>query len=487
MTLLLLIAAASPAWALDVDGASNGATTGDPSAFTRIGSPETGDAGDWDVGLLLDYADAPLAEQLPTGRAPVVDALGTARLGGAYSFGGLRVDAALPVHVGADTAGAFLAPGDARIGAQVGVPGVPGLAFHAAGFLPTGADARYVGGPPRLLAEAVVGREFGPIGVVAQAGAIAAVPETTRNLTTSSGPVFGVGAAYRVNPLLSVGLELSALGQWGVASVPVEATLSGRTRLTSGLWATAGAAAGVTDGIGAARWRVIAGFGWSARPHTAAVDAAARAQIESELDRDGDRIPDRLDVCPDQPETVDGFTDDDGCPELDGDGDGVPFDRDACPTEPMLPEQDPRTDDGCPREVAPKEDYLVIPDVVFFREGRATLLPSAIPVLTAVRDTMQAHPEMPLFLIEGHANTNGPDAYNRRLSDARAFTVMRWLVAHGVDAARLMSRGYGEARPMPGQDPAQALIVNRRVEFRVLTVSGIPEDARRIDVPTDVK
>lgn len=480
-----LLLLALPAWALDVDGAASGATTGDPTAFSRIGQPGAGDAGDWDVGLLLDYADDPLAEVLPSGRAPVVDALGTARLTGAYSFGLLRLDGALPVHVGADTAGTFLATGDTRIGAQMAVPGIDGVALHVAGFLPTGADAHYVGGTPRMLAEAIGGRELGPVGVAATVGLEVAVPQTTRNVTSAAGPVLGLGAAYRVNPLLSVGLELSAQGPWAGAAVPVEATLSGRARLPSGLWATAGAAAGVTDGIGAARWRLLAGFGYSARPHAAALDAAARAQVESELDRDGDHIVDRLDVCPDQPETVDGITDDDGCPELDGDGDGVPFGRDACPTEPILPEQDPRTSDGCPHPVAP--DYITIPDVVFFREGRSTLLPSAIPVLTSVRDTMLAHPEMPLFLIEGHANTNGPDAYNLRLSDARAWTVLRWLVAHGVDPARLMSKGYGEARPMQGQDPAQALIVNRRVEFRVLKVEGIPEDARHLDVPADVK
>ncbi|MFO7654453.1 MAG: thrombospondin type 3 repeat-containing protein [Candidatus Krumholzibacteriia bacterium] len=51
-------------------------------------------------------------------------------------------------------------------------------------------------------------------------------------------------------------------------------------------------------------------------------------------DRDGDGIPDRRDACPDSPEDLDGFQDDDGCPDLDNDLDGVPDLRDAAPLEP---------------------------------------------------------------------------------------------------------------------------------------------------------
>lgn len=65
-------------------------------------------------------------------------------------------------------------------------------------------------------------------------------------------------------------------------------------------------------------------------------------------DRDGDGIPDKKDKCPDQPETINGIDDTDGCPEiLDRDKDGIPDDKDQCPDHPetingFLDE------DGCP-------------------------------------------------------------------------------------------------------------------------------------------
>jgi outer membrane protein OmpA-like peptidoglycan-associated protein len=64
-------------------------------------------------------------------------------------------------------------------------------------------------------------------------------------------------------------------------------------------------------------------------------------------DRDRDGVPDKTDGCPDQPEDVDGFQDDDGCPDLDNDGDGLADKDDKCPdlAEDVDGFQD---DDGCP-------------------------------------------------------------------------------------------------------------------------------------------
>jgi hypothetical protein len=48
-------------------------------------------------------------------------------------------------------------------------------------------------------------------------------------------------------------------------------------------------------------------------------------------DRDDDLVKDKDDACPDVPEDVDGFEDEDGCPDEDNDGDGVPDVVDAAP------------------------------------------------------------------------------------------------------------------------------------------------------------
>jgi outer membrane protein OmpA-like peptidoglycan-associated protein/opacity protein-like surface antigen len=66
-----------------------------------------------------------------------------------------------------------------------------------------------------------------------------------------------------------------------------------------------------------------------------------------DLDNDGDGIPDALDKCPNLAEDKDGFQDEDGCPDLDNDGDGIPDSRDKCPN--LAEDKDGFQDeDGCP-------------------------------------------------------------------------------------------------------------------------------------------
>jgi outer membrane protein OmpA-like peptidoglycan-associated protein len=64
-------------------------------------------------------------------------------------------------------------------------------------------------------------------------------------------------------------------------------------------------------------------------------------------DRDRDGILDEVDACPDVPEDLDGFQDQDGCPDPDNDGDGVLDSVDHCPAIPE--DRDGFEDaDGCP-------------------------------------------------------------------------------------------------------------------------------------------
>jgi OOP family OmpA-OmpF porin len=68
---------------------------------------------------------------------------------------------------------------------------------------------------------------------------------------------------------------------------------------------------------------------------------------EPDRDSDGDGLPDKLDACPQQIETVNGIDDQDGCPEQDPDGDKLVTGSDKCPdrAEDFDKFED---DDGCP-------------------------------------------------------------------------------------------------------------------------------------------
>jgi outer membrane protein OmpA-like peptidoglycan-associated protein len=88
----------------------------------------------------------------------------------------------------------------------------------------------------------------------------------------------------------------------------------------------------ITSGI-EPRWRMFISIGWNG------------VLIDSDRDRDG--ILDRRDACVSVREDIDGYEDEDGCPDPDNDRDGVPDSLDKCPKEPE--DMDGFEDsDGCP-------------------------------------------------------------------------------------------------------------------------------------------
>ncbi len=66
-----------------------------------------------------------------------------------------------------------------------------------------------------------------------------------------------------------------------------------------------------------------------------------------DVDSDKDGIADNVDKCPKDPEDLDGFEDNDGCPDNDNDNDGIPDSRDKCPNDPE-DKDNFEDDDGCP-------------------------------------------------------------------------------------------------------------------------------------------
>ncbi|MCO5266800.1 MAG: OmpA family protein, partial [Lentimicrobium sp.] len=57
------------------------------------------------------------------------------------------------------------------------------------------------------------------------------------------------------------------------------------------------------------------------------------------------------------------------------------------------------------------------------------------------------------------------DASNQKLSEARSKAVMEKMVEMGIAANRLTSKGWGESKPMTGNDTPEGKAQNRRVEF----------------------
>lgn len=85
--------------------------------------------------------------------------------------------------------------------------------------------------------------------------------------------------------------------------------------------------------------------------------------------------------------------------------------------------------------------------------------------LQEVQNVMERQPELAL-IVEGHTDSTGEAAYNQDLSRRRARSVVTWLVEQGIDSGRLEPQGYGEDRPVAGNETAQGRALNRRVELK---------------------
>jgi outer membrane protein OmpA-like peptidoglycan-associated protein len=73
------------------------------------------------------------------------------------------------------------------------------------------------------------------------------------------------------------------------------------------------------------------------------------------------------------------------------------------------------------------------------------------------------------FLIGGHTDAVGSDAYNLDLSERRALAVKRYLIeVHSISDQRLVEKGFGEKRLLDKDQPEDG--VNRRVQITTLSV-----------------
>lgn len=80
---------------------------------------------------------------------------------------------------------------------------------------------------------------------------------------------------------------------------------------------------------------------------------------------------------------------------------------------------------------------------------------------------MKDYPDLNV-VIEGHTDSVGTDAYNKKLSQRRAESVKKYMVEKGgIDANRIKAIGFGEEKPIASNDTDEGRQQNRRVEAAV--------------------
>ena len=151
--------------------------------------------------------------------------------------------------------------------------------------------------------------------------------------------------------------------------------------------------------------------------------------------------------------------------DLDSDGDGVPDSIDACPGTPMNVVVDER---GCPVPVD-ITDELKMELRVFFDNDKSTIKSQYQPEIAKVAEKMREYPNS-TARIEGHASKTGPSArYNQRLSEARAVAVKSMLTNEfGIAPNRISTVGYGYDQPIAPNDTEEGRAMNRRV-YAIIT------------------
>ncbi len=131
-----------------------------------------------------------------------------------------------------------------------------------------------------------------------------------------------------------------------------------------------------------------------------------------------------------------------------------------------------RYPDLCLLPVPPKVDETFVVENVYYDFNKAELKPESFPALDEIVRMLNYYPAMVIEL-SAHTDSKGSDAYNMKLSEARAQSVVNYLISKGIATERLVPKGYGETQPIEpntvdGKDNPAGREKNRRTEFKVL-------------------
>lgn len=121
-----------------------------------------------------------------------------------------------------------------------------------------------------------------------------------------------------------------------------------------------------------------------------------------------------------------------------------------------------------PPRVVLTASSITIGDKVQFATGSAEILAVSHSLLDEVAKVLSDNPQIELIQIEGHTDSTGTAAINRKLSQQRAESVMRYLAGRGITGGRMKARGFGPDRPIADNATDDGKEKNRRVEFNIL-------------------
>ncbi len=119
----------------------------------------------------------------------------------------------------------------------------------------------------------------------------------------------------------------------------------------------------------------------------------------------------------------------------------------------------------------------VLTDKLLFNSGEANLQPAGLPLLAEIVQLLNVDRTHPI-IVEGHTDnvpiSTAEFPSNWELSTARATSVVRFLIAHGIPAGRMGAAGYAALDPVASNATAAGRALNRRVDIVFERLNPLP-------------
>ena len=106
--------------------------------------------------------------------------------------------------------------------------------------------------------------------------------------------------------------------------------------------------------------------------------------------------------------------------------------------------------------------------MLHFANSEAVLSPEGAAALRKMGEELKKYPDRYVLVVTGYASSTGTRAWNLKLSAMRAKAVGRALVASGIPAERIRTRGLGIANPLADNRTRAGQARNRRVEIEII-------------------
>lgn len=117
-----------------------------------------------------------------------------------------------------------------------------------------------------------------------------------------------------------------------------------------------------------------------------------------------------------------------------------------------------------------EKDKIFVMENIYYDLDRYEIRDDAALELDKLVTILKDNPEIKIEL-SSHTDDRQTDQYNLRLSERRAQSAVSYIVSQGIEAARMIARGYGESKLIiPNATTEEEHQVNRRTEFKIIDV-----------------